>query len=170
MGRQRLRLLLEAAVFNAVIVTVMAAAVIALLGGAGSEYHTVTFGFGAARKMDRTHIWNPIQFAKAVLWLCPIAAVTCGSFGFIAALAGGGLLHLRARRLRSTKRFLVEAGIIGFLLAFLFPVFDVWAGQAQEIRDLSYSGVDLLAPAFGCLCAWICAFVYRKRVTLYELK
>jgi len=166
MGHTKLRsfgLILEAAVFGAVIATVIAAAAMALFGGAGSEDRITTVGVGASRVTNRTHTWNPIEYGKATLWLCPFAAVSCGSFALIAALSGGGLMYRRARRLRSKARFTVEAAILGFLLACLFPFFDVWTGQVQGIQDLRYTAVDMLAPAFGCLCAWTCALFYRKR-------
>lgn len=159
-----LGLILQAAIFNAVLVTVIAAVVIALLSGAAVEVRVVTAGSGVGQKMARTTSWHPFELAKAVLWLCPLTAITCGSFGFIAGLAGGSLMYLRARRLRSMKRLTTESGILGFLLACLFPWFDVWTGQAQGIRDLGYSGADLLlAPVLGCLCALICALFYRTR-------
>ena len=156
-------LILQAAIFNALLVTVIAAVVIALFSGAAVEVKVVTAGSGVGQKMARTTSWHPFELAKAVLWLCPLTAITCGSFGFMAGLAGGGLMYLRTRRVRSTRRFTLETGILGFLLACLFPWFDVWTGQAQGIRDLGYLGADLLAPPFGCLSALICARFYRER-------
>ena len=72
-------------------------------------------------------------------------------------------MYFRAQRIRSTKRFIAEAVILGFLLGCLFPFFDIWTGQVPGIRDLSYTAVDLFAPAFGALCGFFCGLSFRKR-------
>ena len=155
-----LGLILRAGVFNGMLVTVLAALMAALFSGAGIEDKFANVGFGATQHGEWTNSWHPIEFGKAVLWLCPFTAVTCGSFGLFSGLAGGGLMYLRVRRIRSTKRFIGETAILGFLLGCLCPLFDVWTGQGQGVR---YSEVDLLAPAFGGLCGFVCGLCYRRR-------
>ena|ERR1700733_7608799 len=158
-----LSVILKAGVFNAVLVTGVAALTIAVYSGAGTEDKVVGNGLVTPEKVQRSHSWHPIELLKAAAWLSPFTAITYGSFGLIAGLAGGGVMSLRARRIRSTKRFIAEAAILGFLLACLFPFFDVWTGQVQGIRDLRYSWVDLLVPAFGALFAFLCGLSFRNR-------
>jgi hypothetical protein len=158
-----LGLIFKAGVFNALLVTLVAALAIALFGGAGIEDKVVGNGLVAPEHLQHKRSWRPIQFLKAAAWLFPFTAIACGSFGLFAGLAGSGSMYLRARRVRSPWRFAVEATMLGFLLACLFPFFDVWTGQVQSVRDLAYTAVDLQAPLFGSLCALICALVFRKR-------
>jgi len=158
-----LGLIVKAGAFNTVLVTLTATLAIALFSGAGVEDKVVGNGLVAPQQVQSTQSWHPIQFLKAAAWLTPLTAISCGSFGLFAGLAGSSLMYLRARRVRSPRRFVVEAAILGFLLACLFPFFDVWTGQVQGIRDLGYTAFDLLAPFFGSLCAFICALVFRKR-------
>jgi hypothetical protein len=157
-----LGLILRAGVFNGMLVTVLAALMAALFSGAGIEDKFSNVGCGATQHGLWTNSWHPIEFGKAVLWLCPFTAVICGSFGLFSGLAVGGLMYLRVRRIRSTKRFIGETAILGFLLGCLFPLFDVWTGPGQG-QGVQYPAVDLLAPAFGGLCGFVCSLCYRRR-------
>jgi len=146
-----LGLILEAGIVNALTVTVIAALTNALFSGAGFEYADVVS-------------WHPIALVKATVWLCPFTAITWGPFGLFAGIGGSGLLYLRARQIRSTKRFVVEAVILGFLLAYLFPFFKVWTGQVQELGELDDLVDDLfITPFLGSLCALVWARFYRNR-------
>jgi hypothetical protein len=157
------RLILRAGALNAVLATVMAAAALALFGGAGAEDRVATVGVGKAQRTEQTHSWHPLELAEAALWLCPFTAITCGSFGLLAGIAGSGLMCLRARRIRSTKRFVAETAILGFALGCLFVVRDGWAVYWQQIPFLSFGALEMLGPPFGGLCAFLCALSFRKR-------
>jgi len=136
-------LILKVAVLNALLVTVVSALAITLWSGAGVPS-------------------KPLELGKTVILLCPITAVSCGSFGLLAGLAGATLIYLRRRRLRSTKRFLVEAAVIGFVLAFFFPEFDVLMSRVQGFLYYSGPAVVALTPAFGIPCGLICALIFRN--------
>jgi len=157
-----LPLIMKAAVFNGLLVTVVSAGEFALLIGAGTVYSPYRGG-GAA-----SVIWSlaalvpdPWEVAKTTVLLCPITAVLCGSFGLLAGFAGGTLLCLRRPHIRSTKRFLVEAAILGFLLGALFPFFDhqMQVGIFYPIGGYLSSFCVL---ASGGPCAVICALTFRK--------
>jgi len=97
------------------------------------------------------------EVATNAVLLLPIAAVSCGSYGLLAGLAGGSLLTLCRRRIRSMRRLLIVAGIVGFVSGFLFLFFDHFVGGSYV------NGVQLLfsVPA-GALCAVLCAVVLRS--------
>jgi RsiW-degrading membrane proteinase PrsW (M82 family) len=60
-------------------------------------------------------VWD---VGRATLLLCPITAVSCGSFGFLAGIAGSAAIYLRRRRIQGTKRLLIESAVAGFVLGF----------------------------------------------------
>jgi|HubBroStandDraft_2_1064218.scaffolds.fasta_scaffold338459_1 hypothetical protein len=99
-----------------------------------------------------------LDILRATFWLTPITAVSCGSFGFLAGIVGSALLDWRRLRIRSTRRLLIESGIVGFVLGFMFLFFD----GAVNPRSLSFSEIILSAPT-GMCCALLCALVFRRR-------
>jgi hypothetical protein len=99
-----------------------------------------------------------LDIARATFLLCPITAVSCGSFGFLAGIAGGTAIYLRRRRIRSTRRLLIECAILGFLLGFLFPLFD------HLLNPPSLDSMKLLSAPAGVICALLCAFAFRRRI------
>ncbi len=98
------------------------------------------------------------DIVRTALLLCPITAVSCGSYGFLAGLAGSALLNFRRRRIRSVTRLLVEAGIAGLIFGFLFPFFDRFVGQSYL-----NGGQMLFCAPVGALCALLCGVVLRRR-------
>jgi membrane associated rhomboid family serine protease len=160
-------LILRVGVLNALLVTVVSALTIALLSGVGTEDVVVIRGVGVKQQAPSIRSWlpNPLEVGKAAALLCPITAVSCGSFGLLAGLAGGALIYRRRRRIRSTKRLLFESAIVGFILGCLFPVFDVLMNRALGILHGGSGASVVIAPAVGILCALLCALVFRKRFT-----
>ncbi|HME36135.1 MAG TPA: hypothetical protein VKF84_12940 [Candidatus Sulfotelmatobacter sp.] len=141
-----------------------AAALAALLATVVSALAIALFSAFATRGGDSSlGAWD---IAKSSLLLCSITAVSCGSFGFLAGLAGGTVLYARRRRIRSIKRFLIESALAGMVLGCMFPVFDaavnspsfgsfrLWLNPAQIV---------FCVPA-GITCALICALAFRRRV------
>ena len=111
---------------------------------------------------------HPVDAAETVLLLFPITAVSCGSFGLIAAVVGGSAVYLRKNRIRSGKRLLIESAIAGFLLGCLFPFFDL-AQNSLLLRErpqlLVIPGQLLFYPVVGVMCALICALAFRRSFT-----
>jgi hypothetical protein len=108
---------------------------------------------------------NAWSIAKTTLLLCPITAVSCGSYGLLAGIAGGAFLNLRRRRVQSTKRLLIESAIAGFLLGFFFPLFD------RAMNPPSLSGMQILLSApIGMCCALVCALTFRNRFVKEPIK
>lgn len=100
-------------------------------------------------------IW---EIVRTVLLLIPITAVSCGSFGLLAGLAGSALLSLRAPNIHSHNRFLIESSIAGFLLGLAFPLFD------RLINPFSSNlAQTLLSAPIGLGCAAVCALVLGHR-------
>jgi hypothetical protein len=107
-----------------------------------------------------------LDILRAALLLCAITVVSCGSFGFLAGIAGSQWLLLRKRRIHSTKRQLVESGLTGFFLGALFPWFDgfvSWHRFGFGIGGMSLIQL-ILCPLAGLACALVCALVFRKHL------
>jgi hypothetical protein len=142
-GGRLLAFILKAGILAATLATVISAILIAALSAEGFPHNGTT---------------SPTVFevANNAVLLVPITAVSCGSYGLLAGLAGGALFSLRRRRIRSMRKLLIEAGIAGFVLGFLFLFFDRFVGQSYA------NGMQLLfsAPA-GALCALVCAVAFR---------
>jgi hypothetical protein len=137
---------------NALLVTLISALVIALLNGAGTSYNLAPGGRSPILQILGL-IPNPWEVAKTTVLLCPITAVSCGFFGLLAGLVGATLMSFRRGRVRSSRRYLMETAILGFLLAGLFPVLDGWMNGAQ----------GFLCMLIGIPCALISALAFRKR-------
>lgn len=157
-------LILQVGIFNALLATLLAAAAFALISGAGIEPRGVTIGIGTAQKIEWSSHFSPWELTKAVLWLSPIAAISCGPFGLLSGFVGGAFMCLRGPRVSSAKRFLVETSILGLPLAFLFPFCDAWVngGPSTLALGLPY----LLAIVLGPVCAFICALAFQQRCRL----
>jgi len=156
-------LIVKVGIFNAALVTVISALTIALFSGAGTEQEPISAGIAAMHQVRSIPSWlpDPLEVGEAAVLLCPITALSCGSFGLLAGLAGAIVMSFRRRHIRSTKRYLVETAIVGFALAVLFPLFDVLMNRAQGM--VGGSGLALIAPFFGSPCALLSALVFRKR-------
>jgi H+/Cl- antiporter ClcA len=99
-----------------------------------------------------------LDILRAAFWLTPITAVSCGSFGFLAGIAGSALLDWRRRRIRSTRRLVIESGIVGFVLGFSFLFFDA------VVNPRSHGAMQaLLSAPVGMGCAVLCALAFRGR-------
>jgi hypothetical protein len=76
-------LILTIGVFNALLVTVMSAIAMALFAGSGTSARFLE------EPASGPHFWSklpdPVEFAKVVVLLCPLTAVTAGSFGLLGA-------------------------------------------------------------------------------------
>ncbi len=139
------KFIFKASLLAAVLATVVSALLIAVLSAASS------FPRGTASP-------TVLEVASNALLLIPITVVSCGFYGLVAGLAGSSLLGLRRRRIRSTRRLLIEAGIIGLLFGFLFPFFDHLVSQSY------INGMQALFSApVGALCALLCAAALRRR-------
>jgi hypothetical protein len=143
-------LILKAGTLSAILATVIAALVITLLSGAGT-------GNGSPPRA--------FDLVKTVVLLSPITAVSCGSFGFLAGVAGSTWIYLRSRHIRSTKRLLVESAIAAPLLGGVFPLFDatVNSPSLRSIGNWINPSQFLLCVVLSIPCALICAFFFRKR-------
>jgi len=107
---------------------------------------------------------NPLDFMETVLLLCPITAVSCGSFGFLAGFAGGTAIYSRRSRIRSKRRLLIEASLAGLLFGCLFPFFDA-AMNSLFVKSFQLFVIPrqiFLYPLLSIPCALICALVFRK--------
>ncbi len=143
--RWPLLLILRAGVLNALLVTAISALIFAVVVGAGTEWDP-------SRETRRTFP-NLFEVIKAAALLCPITAVTCGSFGLLAGVTGALWMCFRKPHIRSSRRFLLETAITGSLLGGFFPVFR---GPTDPIPASVCIGL-------GCLCAVLCALAFRKR-------
>ena|SRR3984893_19302439 len=147
LGNGYLSFILKVAALGALLGTLAPALAITLLSGVrnGSLLH-------------------PLDAAETVLLLCPITAVSCGPFGLLAGIAGGTAIYLRRRRIRSSKRLLVESAIAGFLMSCLFPFFDAGVNSLflKSFQPLVIPGQIILYPILGILCALTCALVFRR--------
>jgi hypothetical protein len=133
-----------------------AGALAAFLATAASALLIVTLiGVGP---MQGTTSPTVLDILRAAFWLTPITAVSCGSFGFLAGIVGSTLLDWRRQRIRSTRRLLIESGIVGFVLGFTFLFFD----GVVNPRSLNSMAIILSTPV-GVCCALVCALVFRRR-------
>lgn len=144
-GHAAAEFIVKAGLLAAVLATVVSALLIVVLSAATPPERDTTSP-------------SVFEMAKTAILLCPITAVSCGPFGLLSGLLGSALLSLRKRRIRSIRRLLIEAGIVGFVLGFFFPFFDRLVSQSYA------NGFQMLlsAPA-GTLCALFCAVLFRHR-------
>jgi hypothetical protein len=143
-NRPRTVFILKAGALAAFLATAASAMLIATLSALG-------------RIPDTTSPTVP-DILRAAFWLTPITAVSCGSFGFLAGIAGSALLDWRRPRIRSTGRLLIESGIVGFVLGFTFLFFDA------AVNPRSSHGMDIILSApTGMCCALVCALAFRRR-------
>jgi hypothetical protein len=149
--------ILQVGFLNALLVTFTFTVAYALISGAGIEPRTVTTGFGSAH--GDVHL-SPLEFISAVLWLSPIAAVSCGMLGLLAGCIGGTFMCARARYI-SAKRFRVETSLVGVTLACLFVLCDILANGKQ---GSPYTLLYLLAIVLGPVYALISVFIFRQRI------
>lgn len=145
-----LRFVVEVGIFSALLATVAAALTIAFLG----------------RLRDHSFP-NPLDFVEAVLLLCPITVVSCGSFGFVAGIFGGTTIYLRRKHIHSSRRLLFESSLAGFLLGCTYPVFDgaVNSSSLIPLRLWMTPIQVIIAVVLSVLCALICALSFRKHIT-----
>jgi|SRR5579864_1613796 hypothetical protein len=107
-------------------------------------------------------LWD---IARAMLLLCAITVVSCGSFGFLAGIAGGTILYFRRGRIRSVKRLLLESSIAGLALGSAFPLFDaaVNSESLRSFRTWLSSAEFILCALGGLISALFCALAFRRR-------
>jgi hypothetical protein len=156
------KLILQVGVLNSILVTFTSAAAYALINGAWIERRSITVGIGAAQKIESSLHLSPWALAKAILWLSPLTAITCGWFGLLAGFIGGVFMCLRGPRV-TTGRFLIEISLLGLPLACLFPVLDALVNGPGTLLP---HGLFLLVVVSGLLCAFICALVFHQRCRL----
>ena len=145
-------MILKAGVLNAVLVTVVSAAMIALVSGTGTDDPNAPFSMSPARTLW-CYFPNPWELAKATVLLCPITAVWYGAYGLLVGAVGSALMYWRRRHIGSTRRLLLESAVAGFLLAGLFPLLDSWFDWPR----------GLICMGLGVPCALLCAFAFRRR-------
>lgn len=143
-NRPRTTFILKAGTLAAFLATAVSALLIATLAALGPIQGTTSP--------------TVLDILRAAFWLTPITAVSCGSFGFLAGVAGSALLDWRRQGIRSTQRLLIEAGIVGFVFGFGFLFFDAVVNP----RSLGAMQALLSAPV-GMCCALLCALVFRHR-------
>lgn len=144
-GHAAAEFIVKAGLLAAVLATVVSALLIVVLSAATPPERDTTSP-------------SVFEMAKTAILLCPITAVSCGPFGLLSGLLGSALLSLRKRRIRSIRRLLIEAGIIGLLFGFLFPFFYHLVSQSY------INGMQALFSApVGALCALLCAAALRRR-------
>jgi hypothetical protein len=108
---------------------------------------------------------SALDIVKTTVLLCAITVVSCGSFGFMAGVAGSAWLCFRRKHILSTKRLLVEAAVAGFLLGMLYPVFDSAMNSPHfQKPGVFMNPIQIFFSVVLCT-AWalICALVFRKR-------
>ena len=136
--------IVKAGVLAALLATVFSALIIAILSAANPPQGGTT----------SPTLW---EIGRTALLLCPITVVSCGSFGLLAGIAGSAVFQVRKRRIRTTKRLLVESSVAGFLLGFAFPFFD------RLLNPPSLGSIYiLLSGPIGVSCAVICGLTFRK--------
>jgi hypothetical protein len=107
---------------------------------------------------------HPLDSVEKMLLLCPITAVSCGPFTVLAGVAGGTAIYLRRRRIRSTRRLLIESALAGLLLSCLFPFFDA-AMNLLFLKSFELFVIPLqilLCPILGIACALTCSLTFRN--------
>jgi hypothetical protein len=143
-SRPRTVFILKAGALAAFLATAASAMLVAALAALGP--------------IQRTTSPTILDILRAAFWLTPITAVSCGSFGFLAGVAGSALLDWRGQRIRSTRSLLIESGIVGFVLGFMFLFFDA------VVNPRSLNGMEIFVSApVGMCCALLCALVFRHR-------
>jgi hypothetical protein len=148
-------LMLKVGVISAFLATTTSALSIAVLSG-------LPLGPGSGQ----TGGPGVLDILRAALLLCAITVVSCGSYGFLAGVAGSQWLLLRKRRIHSTKRLLVESSLVGFFLGVLFPWFDGFVNWHRFGFGIGGTSVIQLifCPLLGLTCALVCALVFRKNL------
>jgi membrane associated rhomboid family serine protease len=113
---------------------------------------------------DLTNTPSIVDMVRTAFFLSAITVFPCGLFGLLAGATGAIWLRFRKRRIRSTRRLIVEAAIAGLLLGILFPIFDsaLNSPHFQRIGVLLTPLQLLLSLILGVTCALICALVFRK--------
>lgn len=144
---RKFTLFLNAGLLNALLVTAMSAFMIALASGAGTEYE-----LGNSQVSSRSLLPDPWELSKTAVLLCPITAVSYGSFGLLAGSLGCALVFWRRRRIHSLRRLLAEAAVVGLLLGVFFPLLHVTMNWTQVF----------FCVVLGAPCAMVCAFVFRR--------
>jgi len=143
--RSSVALILRVGALAIALATAISALLIAILSAVNPLYRETTSP-------------SVLEILESAALLCPITAVSAGSFGLLAGISGGAVLRLRKQRIRSTKRLLLEASIIGCLLSFLFPFFD------RLLNPTSVNSMYLIMSIpIGVICAVLCAFTFRHR-------
>ncbi len=138
------RLILRVGVLAAVLASVICAFMFALLNAMGPTVDSLA-----------PSVWDIV---KTTWLLLPITLVSCGSFGFLAGIAGAAFLVWRKPRIRSTRRLMIESAIAGLALGLGFPFFDGLLNQ-----HASGWGLILSAPT-GLFCAIICAASFDNQL------
>jgi hypothetical protein len=134
---------LKVGTLAAVLATLASALEIAVLSALGPFQSTTS----------APNVWD---VTRSTLLLCPITAVSCGSYGLLAGIVGSAILSWRRQRIHSTRRFLIESALAGFVFGFFFPLFD------RMMNSSSLSGMQaLLSAPVGMSCAILCAVVFR---------
>jgi hypothetical protein len=145
---------------NGYVSFILRVAVLGALLGTSAPALAITLLTGVRNRS----LLHPLDAAETVLLLLPITAVSCGTFGFLAGIAGGTAIYLRRRRINSSTRLLVESAISGFLMSCIFPFFDA-AVNSLFLRSFQLwviPGQIILYPVLGIPCALTCALVFRK--------
>jgi len=147
-------LILEVGALGALLATLASALFIAILTG-----------LPIGPRPDLSNGPSVLDIGRTAFFLCAITVVSCGSFGFVAGVAGSAWLRFRKRRILSTKRLLGEAAVAGLLLGGIFPLFDgaVNSPSFQRIGVLLNPIQMFFCVVFSIVCALICALVFRDR-------
>jgi hypothetical protein len=105
-----------------------------------------------------------VDIVKATLLLCTITVVSCGSFGFLAGLAGAGAIYLRRRRIRTVWRLLIEAALAGLLMGCLFPLFDAALNSPslQSFKSWLNPAQIMFCVPVSITCALFCGLAFRR--------
>lgn len=137
-----LAFILKAGTFAALLATLISALLIAVLS--------------TLQPLVQTTPLKVLDVIKATILLIPITVVSYGSYGFLAGVLGISILKWRKSRIRSTRRLVVESAVVGFILGFLFPLFD----RLMNPPSLWGEQVLFFAPT-GVCCAILCALTFR---------
>jgi hypothetical protein len=155
-GRLPWRQIVKVGMFNAVLATVVPAVAVPLFYGAGTEWPVNPAAGMHPVRMLPNWFPDPLEFVKAALLLCPITAVSCGSYGMAAGMAGGIAMCFRRRRILASGCYFREAAVAGFLIGVSILFIDGLLNWGSGL-------FSLLAPVFGALFALLSAMVFRKR-------
>ncbi len=154
-AKRPIPLVAEVAALNAVLATVMASLVVALLSALPDPH------YGSLTKAP-----TAADVLRTAILLCAITFATCAPFGFVSGVAGGAWLLIRRPKLRSIKRLLWESAIVGFLLGGLYNVQDRFLNFLQYHTAATSLSILQAAACFVCgaVCAMICALIFRKHL------